>query len=52
MTVAIDEAERRAIVKTLNALTVLQRNDGPGVSAISASMRMTSSIPSTAQHLW
>ena len=25
MTVAIDEAERRAIVKTLNALTVLQR---------------------------
>ena len=24
MTVAIDEAERRAIVKTLNALTVLQ----------------------------
>jgi hypothetical protein len=25
MTVAIDEAERRAIVKTLNALTILQR---------------------------
>ena len=25
MTAAIDEAERRAIVKTLNALTVLQR---------------------------
>ncbi len=25
ITVAIDEAERRAIVKTLNALTVLQR---------------------------
>ena len=29
MTVAIDEAERRAIVKTLNALTVLQRERRP-----------------------
>ena len=29
MTVAIDEAERRALVKTLNALTVLQRERRP-----------------------
>jgi hypothetical protein len=29
MTVAIDEVERRAIVKTLNALTVLRRERGP-----------------------
>jgi hypothetical protein len=29
MTVAIDEAERRAIVKTLNALTVLRRERRP-----------------------
>jgi hypothetical protein len=29
MTVAIDEAERRAIVKTLNALTILRRERRP-----------------------
>jgi hypothetical protein len=42
MTLAVDEAERRAIVKTLDALAILNREHLPDLSAISAEMPMTS----------
>jgi hypothetical protein len=44
ITFAVDEVERRAIVKALNALAILKRERRPSVFAINASTHITSSI--------